>query len=131
MPGIEPTASWSIDSRLTQDGVPCGDLHLCRVLVMNNANFPWLILVPLRPHVVEIIDLDEPDQMQLMREITQASRALRTVTRCDKLNIAALGNAVPQLHVHVIARFRTDAAGPGPVWGQVPQVAARPCGGGS
>lgn len=117
---MNPQANWSLDPRLAGDTAAAGDLPLCRVLVMNDANYPWLILVPRRPGLVEIIDLDAPDQAALMLELDQAARALKTLTRCDKLNIAALGNSVPQLHVHVIARFKTDAAGPRPVWGAAP-----------
>jgi diadenosine tetraphosphate (Ap4A) HIT family hydrolase len=100
--------------------VSLGDLPLSRVLVMNDANYPWLILVPRKPNLTEVIDLDEVEQAQLMTEVTRVARALREVTHCDKLNIAALGNVVPQLHVHVIARFRNDPAWPKPVWGAVP-----------
>ena len=113
-------ANWSLDPRLAGDTVAAGDLALCRVLVMNDANYPWLILVPRRPGVTEIIDLGAPDQAALMQEIDRAARVLKALTHCDKLNIAALGNAVPQLHVHVIARFKTDAAGARAVWGAAP-----------
>ena len=102
---------------------PLGDLPLSRVLIINDANYPWLLLVPRRAGAVEIIDLDEVEQAQLMTEIALACRALKEVTECDKLNIAALGNAVPQLHVHVIARRKTDEAWPKPVWGAVPPLA--------
>lgn len=112
--------NWSLDPRLAADTVAAGDLPLCRVLVMNDANYPWLILVPRRPGMVEIIDLDPSDQAVLMLEIDQSARALKGLTACDKLNIAALGNSVPQLHVHVIARFKVDAAGARPVWGAAP-----------
>jgi diadenosine tetraphosphate (Ap4A) HIT family hydrolase len=121
MPG--PSTSWSLHLQLARDGVALGELALSHVLVMNDANYPWLVLVPRRPDMIEIIDLGEADRIQLMAEISDVAGALKRVTRCDKLNIAALGNAVAQLHVHVIARFRNDAAGPRPVWGQVP---ARP-----
>jgi diadenosine tetraphosphate (Ap4A) HIT family hydrolase len=94
-------------------------MALSHLLVMKDANFPWLLLVPRRPNLVEIFDLDEHDQMTLIEEIARAGRALKAVTRCDRLNIAALGNVVAQLHIHVIARFRNDAAGPQPVWGTV------------
>ena len=100
------------------------------MLVINDANYPWLLLVPRRPDVVEVIDLDEVEQAQLMTEIARVSRALREVTQCHKLNVAALGNAVPQLHVHIIARFRNDAAWPKPVWGKVPAPAQRAARGG-
>jgi diadenosine tetraphosphate (Ap4A) HIT family hydrolase len=106
--------------QLAQDTTPLGDLALTRVLVMNDANYPWLILVPRRADAVEIVDLAGDDQVQLTREIALASRALRAVTPCDKLNVAAIGNLVPQLHVHVVARRRDDLAWPKPVWGAAP-----------
>jgi diadenosine tetraphosphate (Ap4A) HIT family hydrolase len=113
-------AGWTLHSQLQRDTVPIGDLPLCRVLLINDANYPWILLVPRRPEVSEISDLSYVEQAQLMSEITEASRSLKALTQCDKINVAALGNAVPQLHVHVIARFRGDAAWPKPVWGQVP-----------
>jgi diadenosine tetraphosphate (Ap4A) HIT family hydrolase len=116
-------ANWSLHRQLERDTVSLGDLPLSRVLVNNDANYPWLILVPRRPNLVEVIDLDEGAQAQLMREITRVARALREITTSHKLNIAALGNVVPQLHVHVIARFRDDAAWPNPVWNVVPRRA--------
>jgi diadenosine tetraphosphate (Ap4A) HIT family hydrolase len=115
-------ADWSLHPQLDNDTVPVGDLPLCRVLLIRDARYPWLVLVPRRPETVEIIDLDELAQAQLMTEIARVSRALRDITRCDKLNVAALGNAVPQLHVHVIARRRTDTAWPRPVWGLMPPL---------
>jgi diadenosine tetraphosphate (Ap4A) HIT family hydrolase len=108
---------WSLHPQLVRDTIELGDLALSRVLIIKDANYPWLLVVPRRPGIVEIIDLDEVEQAQLMVEIARVSRALKTVTQCDKLNIAALGNAVPQLHVHVIARRKTDKAWPRPVWG--------------
>mgnify|MGYP001064056137 FL=1 len=113
-------ADWTLHPQLDKDTAPVGDLPLCRVLLIKDAHYPWLVVVPRRPETVEIIDLDEVAQAQLMPEITRVSRALREVTRCDKLNVAALGNAVPQLHVHIIARRRTDAAWPRPIWGVMP-----------
>jgi diadenosine tetraphosphate (Ap4A) HIT family hydrolase len=112
--------SWSLHPQLDRDTANIGDLPLSRVLVINDASYPWLLLVPRRPDIVELIDLDEVAQAQLMTEIGRVSRALREVTQCHKLNVAALGNAVPQLHVHLIARFRNDAAWPKPVWGVAP-----------
>src|SRR2546421_3204364 len=111
---------WSLHPQLDRDTKTLGDLPLSRVLVTNDANYPWLILVPRRPNLVEVIDLDEAKQAQLMTEATRVARALRDVTACHKLNIAALGNVVAQLHVHVIARFRHDPVWPKPVWGMVP-----------
>jgi diadenosine tetraphosphate (Ap4A) HIT family hydrolase len=93
------------------------------VLVIKDAHYPWLLLVPRRPDAVEIIDLDEVEQAQLMTEISRTARALKEITKCDKLNIAALGNLVPQLHLHVIARRASDAAWPRPVWGVLPPLA--------
>jgi diadenosine tetraphosphate (Ap4A) HIT family hydrolase len=116
----ETSASWTLDPRLAGDSIALGDLPLSRLLLTNDANYPWLILVPRRAHLVELIDLDEAGQATLMGEIARASRALKAITACDKLNVAALGNTVRQLHVHVIARFAGDAAGPRPVWGAVP-----------
>lgn len=106
-----------LDSRLAADTVEVGELPLSRLLLMQDARFPWAILVPRRAGVREIIDLDTADAAQLLAEIRTVSAALRDLLNPDKLNVAALGNMVPQLHVHVIARFTSDAAWPGPVWG--------------
>src|SRR5580692_4859063 len=116
-------SAWSLQARLKEDTIDIGDLPLCRVLVIKDAHYPWLLLVPRRPEVVEIIDLDEVEQAQLMTEISRVARVLKEITRCEKLNIAALGNMVPQLHVHVIARRSSDAAWPRPVWGVMPPLA--------
>jgi diadenosine tetraphosphate (Ap4A) HIT family hydrolase len=117
------TKGWSLHPQLAQDTVPLGDLPLARALLAKDANYPWLILVPRLPGLVELIDLEENAQVQLLGEVAAAARALKSVTRCDKLNIAALGNQVPQLHVHVIARRHSDAAWPKPVWGVKPPLA--------
>jgi diadenosine tetraphosphate (Ap4A) HIT family hydrolase len=119
---MSPT-DWSLHPQLQKDTIDIGDLPLCRVLVIKDANYPWLLLVPRRSAVAEITDLDEIAQAQLMTEISRVARSLKEVTKCDKLNIAALGNVVPQLHVHVIARRSSDAAWPRPVWGVVPALA--------
>ena len=112
--------TWSLHPQLEDNSVPVGDLALSRVIVADDVNYPWVVLVPRRAGVVEIIDLDENDRTRLMGEIAQVSAVLKELTRCDKLNVAALGNIVPQLHVHVVARRTDDAAWPGPVWGAVP-----------
>jgi diadenosine tetraphosphate (Ap4A) HIT family hydrolase len=117
-----PDSAWSLHAQLTQDTIDIGDLPLCRVLVIKDANYPWLLLVPRRDKAVEIIDLAEVEQAQLMTEVSRVARALKDITKCDKLNIAALGNVVPQLHVHVIARRTGDAAWPRPVWGVTPPL---------
>src|SRR5262249_31580422 len=95
---------WSLHPQLARDTAPIGDLALSRVLVMNDASYPWVILVPRVGGAVEIIDLDEAERGRLMAEIAQVSAALKDLTGCDKLNVAAIGNVVPQLHVHVVAR---------------------------
>ena len=109
--------TYSLHPQLAADTVPVGDLTLCRVLLSKDANYPWLILVPRRPGIVELTDLDPADRATLSSEIDAVSRALKAITECEKLNIAALGNVVPQLHVHVIGRRHSDAAWPKPVWG--------------
>ncbi|QIB34430.1 HIT domain-containing protein [Ancylobacter pratisalsi] len=111
------TPDFVLDPRLEADSFPVMELALSTLRLMDDARFPWLILVPRRPGLAELIDLDPSARAALTAEIDQASRTLRSVTDCHKLNVAALGNMVRQLHVHVIARFESDAAWPGPVWG--------------
>ena len=106
-----------LDARLAADTIPVGDLALCAVLLMNDARFPWFILVPRRTGVSELTDLSEPDGAFLMQEMRIGARVLMALAQPDKLNIGTLGNLVPQLHVHVVGRFRSDPAWPGPVWG--------------
>jgi diadenosine tetraphosphate (Ap4A) HIT family hydrolase len=107
-----------LDARLQADTVPVASLDMCDVLLMNDSRFPWLIVVPREPGLIEIADLGEQAQQRLWREVNLAAITLRQVAPCDKLNIGALGNIVRQLHVHVVARRQNDAAWPGPVWGQ-------------
>jgi diadenosine tetraphosphate (Ap4A) HIT family hydrolase len=109
--------TWQLDHRLADDTTPVLDLSLCEVRLMDDANHPWLVLVPKVSHAIEIIDLSSEQRDQLTREIDQAARALKTLFKPDKLNVAALGNQVAQLHIHVIARYHTDIAWPRPVWG--------------
>jgi diadenosine tetraphosphate (Ap4A) HIT family hydrolase len=109
--------AFQLDERLEADTYPLGDLPLCRVLLMDDARYPWLILVPRRAKAVEIMQLSKDDRAALIEEIAQVQAALASVTRPDKLNVGALGNIVKQLHVHVIARYVSDEAGSGPVWG--------------
>jgi len=117
MANLPTSGPWSLHPQLARDTIVIGDLALSRLLVVNDANWPWLLLVPRRPGASEIIDLEEVERAQLMTEISRVARALKEVTACDKLNVAALGNAVPQLHVHVIARRTGDAGWPKPIWG--------------
>ncbi|HZC56274.1 MAG TPA: HIT family protein [Xanthobacteraceae bacterium] len=111
-----PETGWSLHPQLAADTAPVGDLALSRLLAINDADYPWLILVPRRLGVTEIVELGA-DAARLMDEITQVSRVLKNVTGCDKLNIGAIGNVVPQLHVHVVARWKGDRLWPKPVWG--------------
>jgi diadenosine tetraphosphate (Ap4A) HIT family hydrolase len=113
-------ADWELDPLLERDTAPIGDMPLSRALLIKDATYPWLLLVPRRHMVVEITDLDMIEQAQLMSEIAHAGRVLKAHTGCDKINVAALGNVVSQLHVHIIARSRGDAAWPRPVWNVVP-----------
>ena len=113
------TPTWSLHPQLAADTHKVGDLPLSRVLIIKDANYPWVILVPRQAGISEILDLGASEQTQLMGEIARTGAALKAITACDKLNIAALGNVVPQLHVHVIARSRSDPAWPHPVWGKL------------
>ena len=110
----------TIHPQLMQDCQLLGKFTLCHLLLMRDANYPWCILVPDRDDISEIHQLSESDQQQLLRESSLLSVAMQSAFSPDKLNIAALGNVVPQLHLHHIARYRTDAAWPAPVWGRVP-----------
>lgn len=107
---------FELHPRLAADTVPLGALELSRVLLMNDARFRWLILVPAREGLREIHDLDHAGRATLIEEVALASQALSTLYRPDKINVGALGNMVEQLHVHVVARSNGDAAWPGPVW---------------
>jgi len=111
------TETFELDARLAADTHVVGDLELSRVLLMDDARFAWLIVVPRRAGMRDLIDLALDDQHVLLREIGRCAHALRDMEKPDKLNIAALGNVVAQLHVHVIARHQHDAAWPRPVWG--------------
>ena len=106
-----------LDRRLATDSLAVTELPLCEVRLMNNKLFPWLILIPKRPDVSEWIDLAREDQHQLSDEIAILSHLMTALVTPDKLNIAALGNQVRQLHVHLIARYKSDSAWPNPVWG--------------
>jgi diadenosine tetraphosphate (Ap4A) HIT family hydrolase len=108
-----------IHAQLLADCLVLGRFPLCHLLLSRDANFPWCILVPDREGVSEIHQLSEADQHQLIRESSQLARVLETVFSPDKLNIAALGNIVPQLHIHHVVRYRNDPAWPAPVWGRV------------
>jgi diadenosine tetraphosphate (Ap4A) HIT family hydrolase len=118
-----PAERFVLHDRLAADSRAVAELPLCMLRLMDDANYPWLILVPRLADTRELLDLDAAQQAQLLAEINQASRLLRRLFSPHKLNIAALGNVVSQLHVHVVARYTDDAAWPAPVWGREP---ARP-----
>ena len=106
--------------QLEKDCFVVGQLPLCAVLLMNDSNYPWFILVPQRQGISEIHQLSEEEQQQLMRESSQLAAVIEKEFGADKINIAALGNMVPQLHIHHIVRYRTDPAWPAPIWGKHP-----------
>ena len=111
------TAGFELHSRLAADCIRVGRLPLSLLLLLNDARYPWFILVPQRSGIGEIFQLPESDQCQLWRESANLAHNLMQSFHADKINIGALGNLVPQLHVHHIARFTSDPAWPGPVWG--------------
>jgi len=110
---------FELDPRLQADTWVLGDFPLCRLLLSKDANYPWLILVPRRSGITEAFELETADQAQLARETALVAQHLKAVVNADKINVAALGNVVAQLHVHVIARYTHDVAWPAPVWGRV------------
>jgi diadenosine tetraphosphate (Ap4A) HIT family hydrolase len=109
--------SFALDARLAADTIAIGDLALSRLLLMDDARFCWLILVPRHENLSELVDLDAQCRAVLMEEIAWVSEGLRNLPGVDKINVGALGNIVRQLHIHVVARRTGDAAWPGPVWG--------------
>ena len=115
-------SGFTLHDTLAGDTVEVARWPLCRVLLMRDSRYPWLILVPAQPGLTELHDLSAADQSILMAEITRASEVLVALHKADKINVGALGNMVPQLHIHVIARFRGDDAWPGPVWGAHPAI---------
>ena len=114
---------FTLDTQLQKDTIAIASLPLCELLLMNDANYPWLILVPRREDVRELIELSTEDQLQFLQESNAVARLLQTQFSAEKLNIAALGNVVAQLHIHHVARFKSDAVWPKPVWGAMPAVA--------
>lgn len=115
--GSAPMSDWHLHPQLADDSHPLAHMPLSELRLMDDSHHPWLILVPRVANAVELIDLDPAQQSALLGEIATTSRLLRECCSPDKLNIAALGNQVAQLHVHVIARYRDDIAWPRPVWG--------------
>ena len=111
---------FTLDARLEQDTWLIGDLPLCRLLLSNDSNYPWFILVPRREGISELFQLDDSDQQLMWRETTELARVLNEMFGAHKMNVATLGNVVSQMHMHVIVRYQTDAAWPAPVWGKIP-----------
>lgn len=105
-----------LDPRLEASSVPVADWPVAQIRLKDDARFHWLLLVPRRPGIVEFTDLTPDDYRQLGAEILAATGLLQTVVKPDKVNVAMLGNVVPQMHVHVIGRFHSDPAWPDPVW---------------
>ncbi|SDH13103.1 HIT domain-containing protein [Roseospirillum parvum] len=114
---------FDLHPRLTADTVLVTDWPLCQVRLMNDRTYPWLVLIPRLAEIRELWDLSAHDRGRLMEETSHAAQCLRDLTQADKMNVASLGNQVPQLHVHVIARFTNDPAWPNPVWGARPSEA--------
>lgn len=108
--------------QLEKDCFVIGQFPLCALLLINDANYPWFILVPQRENICEIHHLSEQDQQQLMRESSALAACIEQTFKADKINIAALGNMVPQLHVHHIVRYKADVSWPAPIWGKVPAI---------
>lgn len=112
--------AWTLHAQLAADTTVVGDFPLSRLLLSNDAQYPWCILVPRIAGAKELHRLDDADQLQVLRESVALARAMELVFKPHKMNVAALGNVVPQLHVHHIARYKTDPAWPAPVWGRLP-----------
>ncbi len=108
---------FKLHPQLASDTIVVGEFPLCQLLLMNDLNYPWFILVPRRADVKETFELDKADQYQLCHESSHLGETMQKVFQADKMNVAALGNMVPQLHIHHIARYKTDPAWPKPVWG--------------
>jgi diadenosine tetraphosphate (Ap4A) HIT family hydrolase len=124
--GESPDLTFLLHPRLAADTAFVADWSLSRVLLMDDARYPWLILVPRRAGVTELFDLANEDRATLTEEVSRAARALKAISGALKINVGALGNLVPQLHVHIVARNEGDAAWPGPVWGHGTAVRYEP-----
>lgn len=114
--------TFAIHPQLSQDSVVVRDLDLCRLLLINNSLYPWCVLVPMRDDLRELHELSADEQVTFLRESSQLSWAMLNFFRGEKMNVAALGNVVPQLHIHHIVRSSSDPAWPLPVWGHEPAV---------
>jgi diadenosine tetraphosphate (Ap4A) HIT family hydrolase len=109
---------FTLDPRLQQDTIELGEFSLCKVLLMNDTRYPWVILVPKITGLTEVFELNYAQQLELMLESNFVAQALKELVGADKMNVASLGNVVSQLHIHHVARFLDDEAWPAPVWGK-------------
>ncbi len=114
--------SFQLHPRLQADSLAITELQLCELRLINDSQYPWFILVPKRPDITEIYQLSETDQQLLQQESSLIAKTMAELFKADKMNIAAIGNMVPQLHIHHIARYKTDIAWPAPVWGKFDAV---------
>jgi len=112
--------TFDLHTDLKRDGIHMGDFPLCRLLLINDNQYPWFVLVPKRPNISDTIDLTRDDYAQLWAESRVFSMAIMQAFSGEKLNVAALGNMTPQLHIHHIVRYKIDPAWPGPIWGKHP-----------
>ena len=119
---VQDDAMFELDPRFRQDTIDCGSFSLCRLLLMNDCRYPWFILVPQRENLREIHHMEEVDRQQLWVESVQLAFWMERFFTFDKLNVAALGNIVSQLHLHHVGRTINDTAWPGPVWGHQPAI---------
>lgn len=110
--------SFKLHPDLIRDGIMMGRFGLCQVLLINDSHYPWFVLVPQRDNISDTIDLNESDDAKLWEESRVFSKAIMSAFKGEKLNVAALGNMTPQLHIHHIVRYKSDAAWPGPIWGK-------------
>jgi len=119
-------STFTLHSDLIRDGIMMGHFPLCQVLMINDATYPWFVLVPRRSGISDIIDLPLDDYQQLWTESRVFSQAIMQAFIGEKLNVAALGNMTPQLHIHHIIRYKTDPAWPRPIWGHQPLIPYNP-----
>jgi diadenosine tetraphosphate (Ap4A) HIT family hydrolase len=114
--------TFQLHPRLEQDSIAVGQFNLTELRLINDSQYPWFILVPKRPDVTEVYQLSETEQQVLQQESSLLAKTLSELYKADKMNIAAIGNMVPQLHIHHIVRYKSDIAWPAPVWGKFETV---------
>ena len=116
------TTTFQLHLRLKEDCIAIGRFELCQLLMMNDSQYPWFILVPEKAGIKEIYQLNKPERHTLTEESSYLAENLAVLYKADKMNIAAIGNLVPQLHIHHVVRYQTDKAWPAPIWGKFPAV---------